>query len=332
MADVIPRNIHFILLREEPQTVVVRTILQWVLQNPLYHVRVWVDAVCKEACLERIKEGCREFQYGDQEWHLRAEDHVSHTDLFIHTTIEGRFVVSVYVLNALVPLYDPVMLYEEMTTYDNRQSAVEVYRTWVLYEYGGIYLKPFCRPARKMLPPVITAPRGILLGRVLSEGEIRVDDYLMACPAKSQRIESLCAALHEDFEEQVPEWGHGARHLDKWEHLRLETFGVFKEWEERPPDATRIRKPCVQQMMKYYQHDMIADRTGVEKIREWLSKHEEVDVDTMRKVSFSGAPHSGFYYRGWLEDRPDVVSLYIFEDQTGYAPILDEDIKKTRIV
>ena len=312
---------------------VVRTILEWVLQNPLYHIRVWVDAVCLDDCLWRLQEGCATFQWDGQEWRVREEPHAGYTDMFIHTSHEGTVAVGVHVLSALVPLHDPTMLYEEMVTYGNKESAVEVYRTWILHEYGGIFLKPYCRPVGRRLPPVITAPRGLLFGQMTSESDtLGIDDYLVACPAKSLRMQSLCDALHEEYERQVPAWGHGVRHVDQWEAIRLQTFGVYKNWEEHPPDATRIGTHCIQQMIRYYREGKTVNRTGIEKIRDWLSEYEEVDVDTMRKVAFSGSPEHGAIVRGWLESRPEIVALYVFEIQTGYAPIVDEAIKNIRQV
>ena len=306
----IENNIHFIWIGTDIPDDRLNVLLLWLGRTGTYSFYLWTDPHRTEEYARRVAELCKtsELIASRATLQIRARD-VGHT-LVIENHRHAQTYLHVLAYTTLPALNDPALLYEEIYTWRNYGAASDFLRIWALHQKGGVYLDLDTYPGSGALRPNLSAPRDILFARTSSAGKKMLTNAIIACSARNPALLDLSASIDWSYEEEFPTASFGTREV---------TDAHWKRFAEAESRREMMRsgkyKLLAKNALGYVMGNPTINRSGPGKIREWIGQREGSPVDEWldSPVDPNVQPR---LYSEWTE------SLYCFQDQTGYDPII----------
>ena len=302
---IIPNKLSFIWVGKVIPHVHMKTILRWVVQNPLYECHLWIEAKNMDGTVQCALESMEQLPQGLGWEYVSATDgQYGRTLIWAGNDMLPRS-LHISLVTTLPAISDPIILYEEIDAWANYGTASDILRIWVLHELGGVYMDIDIYPVEQPIPQGITAPKDILFALV--EDDLLMNN-LIACTRGFPRLKELCRAMDRSYGTEQELVTSGVR---KYTEAAVERYGKVRRARERLPNIPDS-EPNEQRVWRLELMENLGvafDRTGYLQIMKWIAEVEGdvgTDVDT-------GTPYI-------LHEA--VRILYTFQKQAGYCPEL----------
>ena len=303
-----------------------QNLLRWAHQNSAYTVYLWTEYALFDHITRKLEEIFPTMAEFQPEAPIAHVPHPQGVTIQFFQKHRSPLCITICYLETLEAHSNPILVYEELDQWQRYGTASDIFRLWVLYQYGGIYFDFDIFPVQQHIPLQIPAPKGILFCEDMHRHGIIVS--IVASPKESPAIMSFLRTI-DCTDTNSPITTRGIVEITDYDHALYQSIQSYRFRLAHLPSWAESQRRGLKMNLEILLRSSTT-RTGTCRVYDWISMLEGTDVDTGYRVSVSHKDTLESLEQFSPDDDEEprlyddsITILYSFQRQANYYPTVE---------